>query len=244
MPKISICCPVYTMKGKIAEKFLVLYFSNLINQTFKDFNVIISDQSDSDNLKQICDVFSHVLDIRYHKNTSGVKNAANNVNNSIRHATGDIIKLLYMDDFFLDTQALHKINDAFESNKKGKWFISGYAVCDNERNRITKRFLPRYNEKFVNGDNSTGNPSNYSVRREFALEMDEDLLWLVDGEYFYRSYYHYGDPIIINDILVCLMDRPDGAFHDENIKSLDAKERQYCVDKFNKPVEHRVINAA
>ena len=77
MSKISICCPVYTMKGKTAEKFLVEYFSHLIYQTFKDFDIVISDQSEGDNLRVICDTFSHVLDIKYFKNTSSKKNAAN-----------------------------------------------------------------------------------------------------------------------------------------------------------------------
>jgi len=231
------------MKDKTAERFLVKYLSHLMYQTFKDFDVVISDQSEGDNLKTICDTFLHVLNIRYVRNTSEKKNAANNVNFAIRHATGEIIKLLYMDDFFVDQEALQKISNAFDSNPESKWFISGFTVCNEDRTKFFGTRLPWYENKYVNGDNTTGNPSNYSVRREYALEMDEDLLWLVDGEYFYRSYYHYGDPIKINDILVCLMDRLDGAFHDESIKSLDAKERQYCVDKFNKPVEHKLIYA-
>ena len=72
MSKISICCPVYTMKEKTAEKFLVEFFSHLMFQSFKDFDVVISDQSEGDNLKQICDVFSLVLDIKYFKNTQSV----------------------------------------------------------------------------------------------------------------------------------------------------------------------------
>jgi glycosyltransferase involved in cell wall biosynthesis len=90
------------MKNKTAERFLVEYFSHLMYQTFKDFDVVISDQSEGDNLKTICDTFLHVLDIKYIKNTSNKKNAANNVNNAVKHATGEIIKLLYMDDYFVD----------------------------------------------------------------------------------------------------------------------------------------------
>ena len=104
------------MKEKTAEKFLVEFFSHLMFQSFKDFDVVISDQSEGDNLKQLCDVFSLVLDIKYFKNTSDKKNAANNVNNAVRYATGDIVKLLYMDDFFIDPFARHKIIQAFKQN--------------------------------------------------------------------------------------------------------------------------------
>ena len=221
------------MKDKTAERFLVEYFSHLMYQTFKDFDIVISDQSDGDNLKTICDTFSHVLDIKYIKNTSNKKNAANNVNNAVKHATGEIIKLLYMDDFFVDQSALQKIADAFDNNPHGKWFISGFTHSNEDRTEFFDTRYPWYENKYVNGDNTTGNPSNYAVRNNCALEMDDDLLWIVDGEYFYRSYYYHGDPIKLDDVLVCFREHGSSAFRDPKFQELDAKERQYCIDKYN-----------
>jgi cellulose synthase/poly-beta-1,6-N-acetylglucosamine synthase-like glycosyltransferase len=221
------------MKDKTAERFLVEYFSHLMYQTFKDFDIVISDQSEDDNLKIICDTFSHVLDIKYFKNTSNKKNAANNVNNAVRYATGEIVKLLYMDDFFVDQGALLKISNAFDSNPAGKWFISGFTHSNETRTQFFDTRLPMYENKYVNGDNTTGNPSNYAVRRDCAIEMDDDLLWIVDGEYFYRSYYYHGDPIMIDDVLVCFREHGSSAFRDPKFQELDAKERQYCIDKYN-----------
>jgi glycosyltransferase involved in cell wall biosynthesis len=240
MPKISVCVPVYTMKDNMSERFLVEFFSNLVEQTFKDFEVVVSDQSDFDHLRSITDTFSHVLDINYVRNTSGKKNAANNVNYAIKHAKGEIVKLLYMDDFFVDPNALGKIAKAFDENT-GKWLIGGFLNCNEDRTQFYNARAPWYGNTYVNGDNSTGNPSNYSVRRECALEMDENLAWIVDGEYFYRSYYHYGDPIMINEFLVCFRDHGDSAFKKDSFRELDAKERQYCVDKFSGVVEHKLI---
>ena len=221
------------MKDKTAERFLVEYFSHLMYQTFKDFDVVISDQSDGDNLKTICNTFSHVLNIKYIKNTSNKKNAANNVNNAVKHATGEIIKLLYMDDFFVDQSALQKIADAFDNNPDGKWFISGFTHSNEDRTEFFDTRRPWYENKYVNGDNTTGNPSNYAVRNNCALEMDDDLLWIVDGEYFYRSYYYHGDPIKLDDVLVCFREHGSSAFRDPKFQELDAKERQYCIDKYN-----------
>jgi len=233
MSKISICCPVYTMKNKTAERFLIEYFSHLMYQTFKDFDVVISDQSEGDNLKTICDTFSHVLDIKYIKNTSIKKNAGNNVNNAVKHATGEIIKLLYMDDYFVDQNALLKISNAFDSNPDGKWFISGFTHSNEDRTQFFDTRSPWYENKYVNGDNTTGNPSNYAVRNDCALEMDDDLLWIVDGEYFYRSYFYHGDPIMLDDVLVCFREHGSSAFRDPKFQELDVKERQYCIDKYN-----------
>ena len=83
MSKISIVCPIYTMKGGLSEKFLVEFLSQFFYQSHRNFEIVFSDQSESDNLEKIIDTFRHVYDIKYVKNTSSVKNAANNVNNAI-----------------------------------------------------------------------------------------------------------------------------------------------------------------
>jgi glycosyltransferase involved in cell wall biosynthesis len=221
------------MEGNRAEKFLVEFLSHLVFQTFKDFEVVISDQSKFYYLQNIAASFSYGLNIKYVRNPGQKKNAANNVNYAVRHATGDIVKLLYMDDFFVDPFALQKISDAFDNNLEGKWFISGFTHCNEDRSQYFDTKKPWYGNKYVNGDNTTGNPSNYAVRRECAIEMDEDLLWIVDGEYFYRSYYYHGDPIMIDDVLVCFREHGSSAFRDPKFQELDAKERQYCIDKYN-----------
>lgn len=229
--KVSVVCPIYTMKDGLSEKFLVEFLSQFFYQTYRNFELVFSDQSQNNNLEEIIKIFKNVYNIKYVKNTSGKLTAANNVNNALPHATGDIIKLLYMDDFFIDFAALQKIVQAFSSNN-GKWLISGFGHCNQDRTNYFNFKLPWYGNKHVNGDNTTGNPSNYSVRRECILEMDENLLWLVDGEYFYRSYYHYGDPIMINDVLVCFREHSDSTFLKSSYQELDAKERKYCEEKY------------
>lgn len=241
MPEISICIPVYTMNNNKGEKFLIQCLSNLVEQSYTNFEVVISDQSIDDKQKNICDNFSYALNIKHVRNNSNVKNAANNVNNAIRHATGKIIKLLYVDDFFVDKHALLKIKKAFDEYPYGKWLIAGFCCSNEERTEMYNFREPWYGNKHVNGDNVTGNPSNYSVRREHALEMDENLKWIVDGEYFWRSCFHYGDPILLKDVLVCFRDHGDSAFKDPKFRELDTIERKYCVDKYSGIVEQKLI---
>ena len=241
MTEFSIIAPVYKMKDGYSERFLVEYLTSLSYQTFKDFEVIIPDQSEDDNLKEICKTFSYIMNIKHIRNTGEHKCAAANVNFGIKHATGKYVKLLYVDDFFVTSDALQKIKTAFEQNLDSKWLISGFTCCNEDRTHFYNSREPWYGNKYVNGDNVTGNPSNYTVRREHAIEMDENLLWIVDGEYFYRSYYHYGDPILVKDILVCFRDHGDSAFKRQDLRDLDIKERQYCVDKFSGHVELKLI---
>ncbi len=233
MSKISICIPVYTMPEKLSEELLVEFLSHLIFQSFKDFDIIISDQSEGYDLKEICNTFSNNLNIKYYKNVSSIKTAANNINHAMSKATGEIIKILYMDDFFVDNRALEKIYDAFQGND-GKWLINGFTHCDMDRTKFYDTRTPWFGNKYVNGDNTTGNPSTYAVRKDYLLYMDENLLWLVDGEYFYRSYHYHGDPIIIPDILVAFREHKESAFLKPEFRELDSKERKYCEEKYTR----------
>ena len=72
-PKISICTPVHKLPNGLTEIFLIEFLSDLIYQTFKDFEVIVVDQSDTNEMEIICDIFSRVLDIKYIKNSGEVK---------------------------------------------------------------------------------------------------------------------------------------------------------------------------
>jgi glycosyltransferase involved in cell wall biosynthesis len=242
MNKISICVPVYEMKNGQSPLFLTEYFESLLHQTYNNFDIVVSDQSDSERLRAICQDYQKTLDIKYYVNNGSIKNAAANVNFATKHATGDIIKLLYMDDFFVTNHALEKINHAFNTNP-GQWLICGFTHCNEDKSTCFDTRLPSYPNKYVNGDNTTGNPSTYAVRRESLIPMDENLLWVVDGEYFYRSYHYYGDPIIINDILVCFREHTSSAFRDPNLNRLEREERLYCTEKYNKmlPIVHQHI---
>lgn len=241
MTEISICVPVYKMKDGLCERFLVEFLAHLMFQTYKDFEVVVSDQSDDEALKKICDTFSHSLTIKHVYNISGIKNAANNVNYAVQHASGKLIKLLYVDDFLVSLNALQKIKNAFDENPDNMWLITGFTHCNQDKTRYFNTRMPWYGNTHVNGDNTTGNPSNYTVRRECAIEMDEKLLWIVDGEYFYRSYYHYGMPIMIPEVLVCFREHDNSAFMDPKFQELDSIERRYCEEKFSRHVEQKLI---
>lgn len=241
MNEFSIIAPVYKMKNNLCEKFLIEYLSSLTNQTFKDFEVVVPDQSEDDNLKDICKTFSYLLNINHVRNLSNNKCAANNVNFGIKNSSGKYIKLLYVDDFFTDNDALIKIKTALDQNIENKWLISGFIHCNEDKTQFYNERKPWYGNKYVNGDNVTGNPSNYTVRRECAFEMDENLLWIVDGEYFYRSCYHYGDPILLYDTLVCFREHKDSAFLKSEFRDLEEKEKQYCIEKYNYNVDKNLI---
>ena len=92
-PMLSIGMPVFN-----GEKYLKEALDSILNQTFKDFELIISDNASTDRTKQICLEYM-IKDnrIRYHQNKTNV-GAANNYNHVFELSTGKYFKWTAYDD--------------------------------------------------------------------------------------------------------------------------------------------------
>ena len=97
--RLSIAIPTYEYEGKGAD-FLDFLFRTIEIQTFKDFEVVVSDHSKDEKLVDVIDVFKNKFDIKYIKNKNVLGNAPANTNNAIRNCSGEIIKVMFQDDFF------------------------------------------------------------------------------------------------------------------------------------------------
>ena len=90
---ISICIPTYEVNGKGVE-YLNHSLSILQNQTYQDFEVVISDHSIDDGIKNLCESWKTRLDISYIRNEYGRGSISCNTNVAIKHAKGEVIKIL------------------------------------------------------------------------------------------------------------------------------------------------------
>ena len=93
MPKISIIVPVYKV-----EKYIEQCIDSILNQTFKDFELILVDDGSPDKCPEICDKYA-LKDERIkviHKSNGGLSSARNA---GIDIATGDYIGFVDSDDF-------------------------------------------------------------------------------------------------------------------------------------------------
>lgn len=108
MAKISIVVPVYRV-----EKYIGEMIDSLINQTWKDLEIILVDDGSPDNSGVICDQYAekdsriHVL----HKKNGGVSAARND---GLKMAGGEWIIFCDSDDW-LETDALEKMLQIGES---------------------------------------------------------------------------------------------------------------------------------
>lgn len=192
MPKVSICIPVYEMDN--AKEFLERNLKSIYIQSFDDYEIVISDDSENDNLK----IWISTLDlpIKYVKN-EGSHSMAHNTNNAIEHASGEFIKILFQDDYFYDSNALGNIVKHFTPTYE--WLVTGCTHSLDGVNTYNDH-KPYYSES----DNTIGSPSVLTFRREVTERFDPNFHWALDLDLYKRMYRKYGKPKIYDAVNVVI----------------------------------------
>lgn len=214
--KISICIPTWEQYGRGVE-FLKNNFEQILKQTYKNFNVIISDHSKDDTIKSLCENYSSQFEIKYFKNEHHLGNGPANTNNSIINADGEIIKIIFQDDFLYQDNCLELIAKEFE-NDDCNWLVSGCNHTHDDGNTFTNFMVPYWNDNIATGTNTISSPSVLSFRNNNPCLFDEELTMLMDCEMYYQLYIRYGLPKIITDCLVT------NRLHQHQISSLYNKD--------------------
>jgi glycosyltransferase involved in cell wall biosynthesis len=200
-PLISIAIPTYEMHNKGGE-YLNFALNGIFHQTYKDIEVVVSDHSINDDIKNVCIVWSKEgLNIRYIRNENDRGSSSANINNAISHSTGKYIKILFQDDFLYCADAIENTINALEKEPDKKWLIS---ACEHSSDGIHtyRPFYPKYHNDIHLGINTISSPSVLTIRNENVVHFDNKLIWLMDVEYYKRLYIASGEPIILNNITV------------------------------------------
>jgi len=198
MNKITVAIPAYGYLGNGAS-ILKYSFFQMSNQTFKDFDVVVSDHSIDNDIKDLCLKWDNKLDIKYYRNTADRGSAAANTSNSIKKSTGIIIKLLCCDDFLLGNDSLQIIFNNFDNDTN--FLATGYLHTI-DRIRFYNPHYPQMNE-MIHVVNTIGTPSCVAIRNYSDIpELDKKLTYCYDED-FYKMYIDkYGGYKLINDITV------------------------------------------
>lgn len=219
---ISIVIPTYEMKGD-GLFFLELNLNGILYQTHKNVEVIISDHSIDNDIEQLCVEFSDKLNIKYFRNQLDRGSSSANMNNGINNSTGSIIKLLMQDDYLHTPNALENTLKAFNENNIN-WAVAGCAYGGKD-GLVRGNMFPRYTENILSGNNRIGSPSVLTIKNEEPILFNNDLIWLMDCDYYKRCYDKFGQPYIINEHHVFVSQ------HEYQLTSLLSEERK------NKEVE-------
>lgn len=194
-PTISVCIPTHNMEN--GDFFLKRCLDSVRAQTYKNFEVVVT--------------------------TKG--KMAENTNSAIKQAKGDIVKILFMDDY-LNPNALHNIAENF----KGGWLASGCEHDDGEN--VYNPHIPEWNEFIHLGNNTIGSPSVIAFENKDPLLFDEELSWMLDCDLYTRLHERYGEPTILDSVDVVM---GIGKHQTTNKMSEDEKlkEVKYVKAKYN-----------
>jgi glycosyltransferase involved in cell wall biosynthesis len=190
--KASIAVPAYEMKGQ-GSAFLRTLLSSVHAQDFKEIEVVVSDDSTDDEIERLCKEASEFLNLRYLRH-KGQKRSSSNVNNAILNSTGDVVKVLFQDDFLFDKRSMTWVMESHETGSK--WSLSS-CVHTYDGSRFFRHHVPSFHPKGYLGENLAGSPSGLSFTRECDELFDENLVWLMDCELYHRLYLKCGNPHII-----------------------------------------------
>lgn len=191
--RFSIAIPFY--KGmKNADFYLKRCLDSIESQNFKDYEIVITEEG----------------------------KMAENTNAAIKKSKGELIKILFMDDYLAHEDALSMIDEEF----KGSWLVTG---CNHYPQGLTH--LPAYNDAIEHGINTIGSPSVMTIRNENPMLFDETLDWLLDCDYYKRMFAKYGNPVFLNDINVTIGIHEGQATHILSDYQKQ-KEQTYLINKY------------
>ncbi|MBC7849848.1 MAG: glycosyltransferase family 2 protein [Chitinophagaceae bacterium] len=187
MPFISICIPAYQRVENLRR-----LLNSILTQEFQDFEVIVTDDSPDETVKQLCKEFANSIPLHYFHNPIAL-GTPDNWNEGIAKATGEWIKIMHDDDWFRSNSSLHVFADAARKNP-GSFIFSAFAniwqATGHETVVQLKSF--RYSQLRKNpvslvGKNVIGPPSVTLYPTSLTLEYDVTMKWLVDMDFYIHA---------------------------------------------------------
>lgn len=159
--KVSVVIPVYNV-----EKYLSQCLDSVLSQSLEEIEVIVVNDGSTDGSSNICRQYSkRDKRIRLIEKENGGLSSALNV--GIDLASGKYIIFLDSDDFWLDSNILHKMYNLAESNDLD--VVRGECIEVNVGGAVLKHYLP---------DNLVGKCPREVVNSSFFIDR------IVDSHYF------------------------------------------------------------
>lgn len=200
-PKISICIPAYKR-----TLYLERLLESISGQNYKDFEVIVTDDTPGDEVRDLCGLYKNRFVLYYIKNPLQL-GTPENWNESVRHANGEWIKMMHDDDWFANENSLAAFVHAVKENDSLNFFYSAYTnVFENGGrqavyiNSFRKRML-RQNPVSLFSKNVIGPPSVTLVRNDKKIWYDNKTKWIVDID-FYIQYLRNNPSFYIDKPLI------------------------------------------
>lgn len=158
MPKVSIIIPVYNQ-----ERYLPKSLDTIINQTYKDLEIIIVNDGSTDNSLAICEAYAN-FDSRIILHTQKNQGVAAARNTGLKLATGDFVGFVDPDDY-IDTSTYYlAVQFMTDDIDLVMWDINIYGDKESEVN--VKGFSNYFKLKFF-GKRALTDDDRYNLNEVF-----------------------------------------------------------------------------
>lgn len=228
-PLVSICIPTSEMRGN-GVKFIKDLLESIENQTYRKIEIIVSDHSLNDEVKNYVLNFQKNSNfvVKYFMDEKGRGKLANNLNNAMNNASGEYWKLIGQDDILIEPMAIELMLQKIQGFN---WLACACAHFVDDINSIYNYHPPTWPGKNIAiGNNLIGAISVVMLKRT-ELRFDENLIWLIDCEFYFRLSLIFGLPVCLNELLVLIRHWKGSITDSSNIQTIHNKEIEYLKQK-------------
>lgn len=233
MPKVSIM-----MATRNHKKFINQAIDSILEQSFKDWELIIVDDASDDSIDLIIQKYIDLgLPIKYSKNLEQF-GIAKNRNKILSMCSGKYIAVLDSDDIWIDNNKLQKQYDFLESNLDYALIGTSMIITDQDSNelKIIDKNIDDYKiRQNILFQNQFANSSTFFLKK-IALEVggydeslkigeDYDLFLKIGKKYKFSNLKEHTIKYRRHSGSVCIMDKMTGIKN--NLKIVDRYKNDY-----------------
>lgn len=233
MPKVSVCIPTYNQ-----VEYLKKCIESVLAQDFRDMEIIISDDSTTEDVKNYIDALNH-SSIKYFRNAPALGTPLN-WNHAISKANGEYIKVLHHDDFLTRPDSLGLYVKSLEENPSSDFAFSATEVWHIKTgfkriHSCSRKKLSQLktDPEILFFSNLVGAPSATIFRKSLDLEFDGQFKWLVDIDFYISALKKNKNVVYIDKPLLCTIHGAEGQVTQqvEYDKAIQVREHVLLLDK-------------
>lgn len=185
---VSVVIPVYQSK-----KYITYCVESVLNQTYKNMEIILVDDGSDDGSGEMCDAYSHKYSNIFciHQKNKGVSSARNV---GISSAGGEYILFVDSDDY-IESDYLKNAVSRLE-NECVDMYLCGYQNVRNNGKVKEKKYYPSINDALLQHDeliSATMKLFNSSTLHAIGTKVYKKSIIEKYGIRFYEKWMYYED---------------------------------------------------
>lgn len=236
MPTVSICIPAYKQL-----EYLKKCLDSVLEQEYKDFELIISDDTPGDSVETFVNSVLLGFPFVYIRNIPSL-GSPENWNSAVKHAKGKYIKMMHHDDFFTQPDSLKLMVEEIEKKQASFLFCQTdvwHVKTDiHHIHKISSKQLELLKRKpqFLFFKNMIGAPSATLYINNKAFSYDKRFKWLVDIDLYMQYLFHSQKLAYLELPLICTAHETEGQVTGSviNDKELQIREHVLLFNKISK----------